>query len=713
MTAPGMMIRKRLVILAGVLTILFVAVLVRVGRLTIVDAADLTRRGMAQWTRSGVITADRGSILDRNGMVLARNATAYIVTAAPRLVKDPDALCDLLCPILGLDRDWVKERLSNKSLASVTLKRQVTRDTVDAIRDLAANSNGVLLGITFNQDSLRFYPMGNTLSQVLGLTTIDGVGQSGLEQQYNKLLLGTPGRIVTEVDAKSRSLPGAETLYIPATKGADIKLTIDSTIQSFTERALRECLAVNGAKRVMAIVMDPNTGAILAIAIHPSFDPNVPPRSDLETLQDGMRIQLISDVYEPGSTFKILTTASALDSGVTSPQDRFYCSGSYSVDGDKIRCLRSHGSETLVQGLQNSCNPVFTELALRMGVENYYQYLYAFGLGKKTGIDLPGEIDGLLINKKYVKNVDLARIGFGQSITVTPLQMITAACAAINGGRLMQPYIVEEVVAQDGEVLQRTIPKVLSTPIKPETSAMMRSLLESVVEDGGGRNAAIDGYRVGGKTGTAQKYRDGKITHDLHIGSFVGFAPADNPQIAVIVVVDEASLQPDYGGITAAPFARQIMEDSLHYMGYPSSKEQENVMVAVPNVTGMETWTAQKTLKAAGFRTLTDGDQPTVLSQLPAPGAMMAEGSLVMLYVSGDLPPETQEYVLTPDVLGMSIVEANRQLRARNLTLEIDGSGLAVSQRPAASTFVPPGSVVKVTFQTNGTAQNAGGLDDT
>ncbi|MCL1963707.1 MAG: penicillin-binding transpeptidase domain-containing protein, partial [Firmicutes bacterium] len=554
LTTPGMIVRKRLIWLAVIITLLFFAVICRVGRLTIVDAAELTRRGIAQWTRSGLITADRGTVYDKRGAVLARNATAYIVTAVPRLVKDADALCDLICPLLHLNREWVMEKLSNKGVASVTIKRQVTRDVVDTLRELAAQSNGALSGITFDQDSLRFYPFGSALSQVLGLTTIDGVGQSGLEQQYDQVLRGTPGRIVTEVDAKARTLPGGQTSYIPATKGADVKLTIDSTIQSFVERALRECIAVNGANRVMAIVMDPNTGKILAMAISPSFDPNEPPRSDLDALRAGMRIQLISDVYEPGSTFKIVTTAAALDKGVTHPEERFYCSGSIMVDGDKIRCWKnSHGAETMAEALMNSCNPVFTELALRLGVDTFYQYLYAFGLGAKTGIDLPGESGGLLINQRYVKSVDLARIGFGQSVTVTPLQMITAACAVVNGGRLMRPYLAEEVVSQDGEVLQRTLPKVVATPIKPETSATMRGLLENVVEKGGGRNAAIEGYRIGGKTGTAQVYKDGKIVHDVHIGSFVGFAPADDPQVAVLVIVDEAELQPDYGGTTAAP----------------------------------------------------------------------------------------------------------------------------------------------------------------
>ena len=699
MTTPGMIVRKRLIWLAVIITLLFFAVIVRIGRLTIVDAVDLTRRGVAQWTRSGLITADRGSIYDRSGIVLARNATAYIVTATPKLVQDPEKLCDLICPLLQLDRETVLEKLSNKAVASVTLKRQVTRDVVDTIRDLAAEANGALAGITFDQDSLRFYPLGSALSQMLGLTTVDGVGQSGLEQQYDQALRGTAGRIVTEVDAKARTLPGGETSYIPAVKGADVKLTVDSAIQSFVERALRECIAVNGAKRVMAIVMEPDTGKILAMAINPSFDPNDPPRSDLTALQEGMRIQLISDVYEPGSTFKILTAAAALDIGATSPEDRFYCGGTITVDGDRIRCWKnSHGSESFAEALMNSCNPVFTELALRMGVESFYQYLYAFGLGARTGIDLPGESGGLLINRKYVKNVDLARIGFGQSVTVTPIQMITAACAVVNGGRLMQPYFVEEIIAQDGEVLQRNGPRVVSTPISPETSMVMRGLLEAVVEDGGGRNAAIDGYRIGGKTGTAQVYKDGKIVHDVHIGSFVGFAPVDDPKIAVLVIVDEARLQPDYGGTTAAPFARQILEDTLAYLGIPNSEDAKTPVATVPDVTGMDVGDAQALLKEHGFRSLTDGDERVVFDQLPVQGAEMAEGSLVMLYVSGQTPPDVQEYVLVPDVSGMSIVEANRQLRARNLSMEIEGSGLAMGQRPAAETFVAPGSVVKVTF---------------
>ena len=295
-----MTVRKRLIWLAAVITVLFLSVIIRVGKLTIVDAETLTRRGQAQWTRTGAVTAERGSILDSQGGVLAKNATAYIVSVSPRNVRDEDALCDLLCPLLNLERETVKTKLKNRNYATVTLKRQVTRDVVDAIRDLARERPSALSGVTFEQDSVRFYPGGDSLSHVLGLTNIDGQGQSGLEQQYDAYLAGTPGRIVTEVDAKSRALPDGKSEFIPAERGADIKLTINGAVQAICERAMRECLAVNNARRVMALAMEPDTGRILAVAIQPSMDLNDPPRGELDALQDGMRIQAISDVYEPG-----------------------------------------------------------------------------------------------------------------------------------------------------------------------------------------------------------------------------------------------------------------------------------------------------------------------------------------------------------------------------------------------------------------------------
>lgn len=701
MPTPGMIVRKRLIWLAAIITVLFLSVIVRVGKLSIVDAEELIRRGQAQWTRTGTVTAQRGSIVDADGGVFARNATAYIVAASPRMVEDGEALCDLLCPILGLERETVLTKLKNKAHAVVTLKRQVTRDTVDAIRDLAEEMPGALRGVTFEQDSVRFYPAGDSLSHVLGLTNIDGEGQSGLERQYDAYLAGTAGRIITEVDAKSRTLPDGKSEYIPATRGADVRLTINGAVQAIAERAMRECLAVNNAKRVMALVMEPDTGRVLAMAIHPSMDLNDPPRSDLDALQDGMRIQAISDVYEPGSTFKILTAAAALNEGVTTPEEGFFCSGAITVDGDRIRCWKnSHGAESMREALMNSCNPVFTELALRLGTEKMYQYFGAFGLGRKTGVDLPGESAGLLIARKYVKDVDLARIGFGQSITVTPLQLLTAACAVVNGGRLMQPYLVEDIIAADGTVLRHTDPKVVSRPITEETSAVMRELMEAVVAEGGGKNGAAEGYRVGGKTGTAQVYKDGRIVHDVHIGSFVGFAPVEDPKLAVLVIVDEAKVPVDYGGTTAAPFAGQILRESLQAMGVQPTETNGAQPVRVPDVTGMTVAEASAVLKEAGLQIVTDGEAENVLRQLPAGGAEVMTGSIVMLYVSQREAPDAQEFVAVPDVTGLSILEANRLLSARKLTLSAEGSGLAKSQSPAAGAFVAPGGLVVVQFST-------------
>ena len=541
--------------------------------------------------------------------------------------------------------------------------------------------------------------MGAYLSQVLGLTNVDSVGQSGLEQYYEDYLAGEPGKIVSEVDARARTLADGERQYIPATPGNTLRLTIDREIQSFVERALRECIEVNEAASVQAIVMDVNTGAVLAMSMKPDYDPNDPPRDDAQALQSLMRITTISDAYEPGSTFKMLTAAAAIDSGVTTPEDAFYCSGRITVSGDTIRCWGNpHGAQTMAQALQNSCNPVFVELALRLGTDRMYRYLRAFGLGATTGIDLPGEAAGILIGATSVKDVDLARIGFGQSVAVTPLQMITAACAVVNGGRLMRPYIVQEVLDADGTVVERTQPHVVATPITAETSATMRTLLEAVVAEGGGKNAQVEGYRIGGKTGTAQVYKDGKIARDVHIGSFIGFAPADDPQIAVLVIVNEASVYVDYGGTTAAPFAAQILQETLQYLGVAPYETQTRAQVEVPETRGLTVAQAKALLQEAGLEAMVDGAQDVVLSQMPLPGATMQEGSIVMLYVTEGEPITAQDLVLVPDVLGQPIVEASRLLRARKLEMLIEGSGLATRQEPAAGTYVEPGTQVTVSF---------------
>lgn len=697
-------IRKRVLTLLVLLIFLFGVLVCRIAYLTTARSAELTSRGVRQWTREGTVYARRGNILDTNGQTLVMSATAYIVSVEPGKVQDVQAFARAISPILGLSEEKVAEKASQRGKSSVTLKRQVSRETADQLRQLKqskdAETAAAASALLFDEDVRRVYLRGAFLTQTLGLVNVDGVGQSGLEQQYETLLRGEAGRSMRSVDGKARPIYDSGNLYIEPQDGSTIRLTIDATIQEIVEKAMRECYEVNKAQAVHALVMDVYTGAVLAMCSKPDYDPNEPPREQLDALQSLMRIRLISDSYEPGSTFKILTAAAALDSGVTTPEDGFYCPGKIKVDGDTIKCWGSpHKAETMAQALQNSCNPVFVELALRMGAQRFYQYLHAFGLGSKTNIDLQGEESGILIPVNSVKNVDLARIGFGQSVAVTPIQLLTAACSVLNGGRLMRPYLLKEAVSPDGTVLYRTSPKVVSTPISEETSLTMRKLLEDVVAVGGAKNARIPGYRIGGKTGTAQVYKDGRIVRNVHIGSFLGFAPADDPRIALLVIVDEADTPVDYGGTTAAPFARQILEDVLPYLGYQPDEGEDSEPVQVPDVTGQPLWEARRTLSSMGLKVLDDGGSGSVTAQMPSAGATLRNGGQMMLYTYDEALPETETLVCVPDVSGKSIASAASLLRQRGLEMEIDGSGFAVSQEPAAGSFLAPDSVVLVHFE--------------
>lgn len=697
---PELQVRKRMLLMTVVLGGLFLLVTGRLWQLTVLDSSTLTQRGVNQWTKEGIVTARRGTILDKNSNVLALSATSYMVCADPRLVPDPELFADTLAEVLPLG-DSALGRLRDNTKGSVILKRQVTRDTVDSIRRLKAKADPAagLAAITFDEDARRWYPYGQMLAQVLGLTNVDSLGQSGLETQYEAVLAGQEGSYLRQVDARNRVLAGSESWYVPSQQGSTLKLTIDATIQQIAEKAMRECLEANQAESVTCLVSDVRTGAILALCMKPDYDPNDPPRNDVSTLTELMRITAISDVYEPGSTFKILTAAAALDCGVTTPEDQFYCSAKVKVDGDTIRCWgAAHGAETMAEGLMNSCNPVFVELALRMGTDTLYRYLTAFGLGRRTGIDLPGESAGILIGSRYVKNVDLARIGFGQSVAVTPLQLMMAANAAINGGKLMKPYLVSEIQSPQGETLQRFYPTVVSTPIRPETSATMRQLLENVVEKGGGKNARIPGYRIGGKTGTAQVYKEGRIVSDVHIGSFYGFAPADDPLVSVLVIVNEAHVPVDYGSTTAAPFARQVMTDTLQHLQIKPYADETLPDIAVPDITGLTISAARRTLAEAGLEMLEDGIAQTVLDQLPPAGASLPLGGHVMAYTaaSNQVTPDT--LIKMPDFSGQSDVDCARTARLRGLTLQLEGAGLCIRQTPAAGEYVPPGTEVTITL---------------
>jgi len=699
----GPVIRRRLALCMAAFFMLFSALSGRLFWLQVVQGRALQRRAQSQWTSESAIRPTRGPILDRKGAVLAQSATAYTASVSPRQVTDAARFAALLAPVLDEEAAAIEKKASDTSRGGVTLKRQLPRETAQQLKRMkaehAATGSDALNGLYLEEESKRYYPMGAFATQLIGLTTIDGVGQAGLEQSLDRYLSGKAGRVLSQVDGKGRALGYGDTEYVAAVNGGSVTLTIDASIQSFAEQAAREALEVNNAKAVRVLAMDPATGEILAMVNKPDYDLNDPPRGDIETLTDRMRNRVLTDAYEPGSTFKTLTAASALDAGLVSVDEGFYCAGSVVVEGGKIRCWgKPHGAETFAQALQNSCNPVFVEMGLRLGAERLYRYLDAFGIGRRTGVDIPGEADGIVISKQAVKRVDIARIGFGQSVAVTPIQLLTAVCAVINGGRLMRPWVVKSVSDAGGQVIRRGAPAVVGHPISEQTSATMRRLLEDVVTLGGGKNAFIPGYHVGGKTGTAQVYIDGVVSRDTHIGSFVGFAPANDPRIAVLLVVDEADVPVDFGSVTAAPYAREILEKTLPYLGVaPDTDEPPAAQVAVPDVTGLGVDEARRALSEAGLDSVLDGAGGRVLRQLPVAGAQMNAGALVMLYVAG--PAADDGRVSVPDVAGMPVTEANRLLRSYGLELEIEGSGLAVSQTPAAGTEVNPTTRVAVRFE--------------
>lgn len=702
MVLTGPVIRRRLAVCLAAFFVLFSALSARLFRLQVIEAETLQRRAQGQWTSESVIAPTRGRITDRHGRVLAQSATAYTASVSPRQVTDAGRLGKLLEPVLDVDAETIRRKASDTSRGGVTLKRQLSRECAQQLKvmkaECARTGSDALNGLYLEEESKRYYPMGQFAAQLIGLTTIDGVGQAGLEQSLDRYLSGREGHVLSEIDGKGRALGNARSAYVPAVDGGSVQLTLDASIQAFAEQAAREALTVNDAKAVRVLVMDPDTGEILAMVSKPDFDLNDPPRNDVETLTSRMRNRVITDAYEPGSTFKMLTAASALEAGLVTPGEGFYCSGSVTVDGGRIKCWgKPHGAETFAQALQNSCNPVFVEMGLRLGVDRFYDYLHAFGIGSKTGVDIPGEADGIMIRQGNVKRVDLARIGFGQSVAVTPIQILTAACAVINGGNLMKPYVVKAVTDAGGAVIEAGAPQVVGHPISKATSDTMRALLEDVVALGGGKNAYLPGYHVGGKTGTAQVYVDGVVSSSTHIGSFVGFAPANDPKLALILIVDEANVPVDYGSVTAAPFARQILERSLNYLGVAPDTDEKPVGEAdVPDVGGMPVEDAIQAVKDAGLDYVLDGAGARVKAQLPAAGAKVAQGSIMMLYVEGSQPSGAA--VRVPDVTGLSVLEANKLIRSFGLEMRVEGSGLAVEQSPGPEETVNPSTRVTVRF---------------
>ena len=611
---------------------IFFALTVRLFILQIVKSDWLKAKAASQWARDLPINAKRGTILDANGVSLAESYSSYDVYVRASMVTEPVKVATLLSRVIGLNYEETFKKVTNTTVSESLIKLQLNNDLAKKI--IEADLKGIML----SENNKRFYPYGDLLTQVLGFTTIDNVGQAGIELYAEKYLKGVKGYALEESDVNGVKIDNTLSTYIPAVDGCNVKLTIDVNIQQIVEDALKVLCLEQKPKTATAIVMNPNTGEIVAMSSKPSFDLNNPPRDNVQELLSSVKNLSVVDVYEPGSTFKVLTTATALEEGVTNPNEGFYDPGYRIVDGEKIKCwkLIGHGQQTMTDGLCNSCNSVFVDLALRLGTNIMYEYFEKYGFGNTLGVDFLGEASGILMNKETAKKVDLARMGFGQAVAVSPLQLISAICSVLNGGKLYKPYFIKEVTEVNGGVVARNTPTVLNKTISEKTSAQIREMLEAVVTKSNAINAFIPGYRVSGKTGTSQKYENGKIV-PKYISSFVGAYPANKPEYVVLVIADEPSAGNYYGSVVATPYAKLIFEGIINYrQDEPTEdvelgKTQLEKNIKMPNLVGLSLTKAVSVLSGLGLQYETMGEGEIVVSQTPPPDTYVFKNSIVIL----------------------------------------------------------------------------------
>jgi stage V sporulation protein D (sporulation-specific penicillin-binding protein) len=624
--------QKRLLAMMLLLISIFILLFGRLFYLQVVNAKFLQQKAEEQWTRDLPINAERGVIYDRNGIALAVSYTTYDIFVRHSNVEDEGAVSKLLSNKLNLDYTKVFEKVSNSKVSESLIKMQVESSVAKELK------NSGLSGIYYSENTKRYYPYGDFLTQVLGYTTIDNIGQSGLELYYNKFLQGIDGYSQVQSDIRGTELYNTLDSYVPSIAGNNITLTIDYQIQLLCEQAAVKIMQEQKPVSAQVIVMNPNTGEILAMTSKPSFDLNDPPRDNIETLMANSKNLSIVDVYEPGSTFKILTTASALEEKVTSLSDRFYDPGYRIVDGQKIKCWKhiGHGSQTLVDGLNNSCNSVFIDLSLRLGLNRMYKYFEKYGFGTLSNVDFAGESAGILMDKDSVKTVDLARMGFGQAIAVTPLQEINAISSVVNGGILYQPYFVSKISSSSGTFEKEFSPVAVRRTVSEDTSEKMQYMIEQVIKNANAIQSFIPGYRVGGKTGTTELMSTTGKTGE-HIASFIGTFPANKPDYVILVVVDRPSSGHYYGSIVATPYAKTVFEGIIRYKNIPPTEDLDADLktmeknIEMPNLVGKSLSQAVGIIKNLGLQYELEGEGGKVLAQYPAPHEMLYKNGIVVL----------------------------------------------------------------------------------
>lgn len=699
------------------IVILFLALSGRLLYISIFRSKDYKAMAEEQWTNEIQIDARRGRILDRNNRELAVTANVFrvdldLITLRKYIdKKDTDniEIAKLLAEALEMDEEKVLSRIeltypSGNPANSATLIRRIEKEKADKVKELDIN------GVIVSEDTKRYYPNGDFLSHTLGTTNADGEGLSGLELYYNEELMGIPGVRVSEVSGNSTSNPYSETSFTPPVDGKDMTLTIDENIQYFVEKVAEDALNKHNADSVSIAVMNPNNGEILGMVNKPGFNPNNPyegseafkGKDESAKLQNMWRNTIVSDAFEPGSIFKIITSIAAIEENIAGKDEVYYCDGSLNVAGKNIKCWKpgGHGVQNFNQTLENSCNVAFMEMGAKLGAEKLNEYIKLFGFGTQSGIDLPGEATGIVKNVEDISSVDLATISFGQTNTMNGIQFMTALNAVANGGDLIQPHIMKELSHKDDNgtkiIDEVFVPKIQENIVDEKSTMRVKEALESTVSNGSSKDAGIEGIKVAGKTGTAEKVDSETGTYGAgYIASFAGFAPYDNPQVSLIVIIDNPKNGEHFGGIVAAPFAGELFNNIFNYISLNEGQlDVKDESVIITDLRGDKVTSAEKTLNELGINCVIEGDGTFVTSVKPIPGYKVKKGDSITLY-AGSRFDRNEKEIVVPDFRKLNKEEAEEILKSLGLKGEFEGEGEIKEQSISAGEIIKSGYKIK------------------
>ncbi|WP_029453231.1 stage V sporulation protein D [Clostridium algidicarnis] len=713
-------IRKRIVTIFIFFVVSLTILITRLSYIMIIKSPEYSARAEEQWTSEVKISAKRGSILDRNGKELAISANVYRVdldmNAFRAFLKKEnltnEGVADSISEVLEMKPEEVlkilnKKLPNGKVMQSANLIRRIEKDGADKLKSLGIG------GMIVSPDTKRYYPNNNFLAHVLGTTNIDGDGLTGIELAYNKELTGTIGVSILEIDSRGADKEHTISEYRKPVEGMDIFLTIDEKIQQFAEQAADQALMDNQAKNVSIIVMNPKTGEVYALANKPDFNPNKPKEENesMEDLQKKWRNKIVNDTYEPGSIFKVITSIGAMEEGLIDDSSKFMCSGSIKVANRTIHCWKrnGHGEQSFQEILKNSCNVGFVNVGQKLQKEKLNKYIKAFGFGQKTGIDLPGEAKGIVKKTETISDVDLATISFGQTNTVSPIQFLAAFNTLANNGVWVRPHVMKQIMNGEENSIYKTYEDYgEKRVVSEENTKLLRSYLENVIAEGSGKRAYIEGYHIAGKTGTAQKVnsQSGTYEHGKYVASFVGMAPADNPEITVFISIDEPSSGEYYAGVIATPVAKQVFNNIFNYLQIKPDADNKSVEesllkdIIVPDVRGMKRSEAIKVLKSNNLSYEVNGELDNIYDMSPKPGYTIKENKKILLYA--DKSYNYNKEVIVPSLTGYSKEGALSILKSIGLEATIEGDGMVIEQSLEADTIVKYGTNIHILLSPTG-----------